>query len=250
MIKVIALDFDGVIMDTAHEVFVACQKVLEERNQRLEDSAESKFIMGRNLLRTGKDLYGIIELFKKGVDFNKISQEEFDDFVSKNEEESKKFSKDFFAIRKRMQEEDYDRWFSLNKLFPGIKYVIDKLSKKFRIIIISTKDFYSISTTFDRVGIDVDKENIFSKEISDNKAEVIKKVSEKLSVEPKEILFIDDQPKHLEGVKKLGTGVALAGWGYNNDRQKEETRLLGIPIIEKPEDIEKEIKRLNGKEIG
>jgi len=132
MIKVVALDFDGVIMDTAHEIFVACQKVLEERGERIEDSAEGKIREGRNFLRSGKDLYGIIELFKQGVDFNKISQKEFDGFVSKNEGESKKFSEDFFTMREKMIRENFDKWFLLNKLYSGIKDSIERLPKKFK----------------------------------------------------------------------------------------------------------------------
>ena len=247
MIKIVALDFDGVIMDGAHEVFVACQKVLEERNQKLEDSAESKFRMGRNLLRAGKDLYGIIELFKQGVDFNKISQKEFDDFVKENEEESKKFSKDFFAMREKMIRENFNTWLSLNRLYSGIKDSIEKLSKKFHVVTISNKYFNSIAIIFEKMGIGIDKDDIFSKEISENKVEQIKNISKKFSVNPEEIFFIDDMPKHVEDVKELGLNVALAGWGYNNDMQKEEVRQLEIPVIDKPEDIEKEIKRLNEK---
>jgi phosphoglycolate phosphatase-like HAD superfamily hydrolase len=243
MIKIVALDVDGVVIDSVHENFIVCQKVLEKRGEKLAD--DNRFMQGRNYLRSGKSLYGIVELVKQGTNFDKINQEEFDRFINKHKSESIKFSKDFFTMRKKLQDEDYDKWFSLNRIFPGIKNTIEKLSKKFIIVVISTKDFYSISTAFDRVGIDIKKDNIFSKEISENKADQIKNICKKFTLKPEEIFFLDDQPKNLEDVKRLGAKVALAGWGYNNDTQKAETRQQGIPIIEKPEKIEETIKRFN-----
>ncbi|MCX6819434.1 MAG: HAD hydrolase-like protein, partial [Candidatus Aenigmarchaeota archaeon] len=179
--------------------------------------------------------------------FDKMNQEEFDKFIVEHKNESRQFANAFHAMRKILQDKDYDKWFSLNRIFPGIKNVIDKLSKKFLIVVISTKDFHSISTTFDRVGIDIDKDNIFSKEISENKADQIKNICKKFSVKPGKIFFLDDQPKHLEGVKKLGVKTALAGWGYNNDMQKAYAKRLGIPIIDKSDELEEVIKSLNKK---
>ena len=245
MIRVVALDFDGVVMDTVHDVFITCQQLLEERGEKLEDSAKNSFIKGRNFLRTGKYLYALTELTKKAVDFDKITQEEFDDFVKLHEVESKKFSDDFFAARKKLQDENFDKWLSRNKLYDGIKDAIEKLSKRFHLTVTSTKDFNSIATSLERFGINIKKDKIFSKEVSEDKKELIERVAEQFSVKPDEIFFIDDMPKHVEYVREIGVIVALAGWGYNNEEQREEVRQLGIPIIDMPEDIEKEIKRLN-----
>jgi hypothetical protein len=101
--------------------------------------------------------------------------------------------------------------------------------------------------TFEKKGINIRKENIFSREISENKVEQIKNIVEKFSVKPEEIFFVDDMPEQLVDVKNINVKVGLSGWGYNNDQQKQEIRDLGIPVLEKPEDIEKEIKRLNGE---
>ncbi len=243
MIKLIALDVDGVIVDSAHEVFVVCQKALEERGEILDDSYEEKFMRGRNFLRTAKDFYGIIKL--KDKDFDSMSQEYFNDYVNDHEEESRKMSEDFFAMRKKMQDEDYDKWFSLNRVYPGIADAIKNLSKKFSIVISSTKDFYSIYTFLERVRIDISRENIISKEISENKVDQVKIISERFAANFNEIFFIDDNPEQVKAVKKLGVNVALAGWGYTNERQKQEVREEGITILEKPGEIEKEIKRVN-----
>ncbi len=48
MIKIVALDVDGVILDSVHENFIICQKVLEEKDEKLEDSLEDKFRKGRS----------------------------------------------------------------------------------------------------------------------------------------------------------------------------------------------------------
>ena len=242
MIKVVAFDFDGVILDSAHDNFIMCQKILEKRGEKLEDSDEIRFRKGRNFLRAIGGLYPVVEFIKQNKNFDRLTQEDIDNFISEHKSESRKFSEEFFALRKKMQDEDYDKWFALNKIFPGIRDIIARISKKFQLVVISTKDSYSIATIMKRFGISIEKNNIFSKEISENKAELVKMVSEKFSVNPNEIFFIDDQPKHLELTKELGTRTALAGWGYNNDRQKSEARQLGIPIIDKPEELEELIK--------
>ncbi len=245
MMKVIALDVDGVILDSVHENFIVCQKVIEKKGRKLDD--ENRFRKGRNFLRSSLSMYGIAELTLQGKDFDKMNQEEFDKFIVEHKNESRQFANAFHAMRKILQDKDYDKWFALNKIFPGIKNVIDKLSKKFLIVVISTKDFHSISTAFDRIGIGIKKDNIFSKEISENKVDQIKNICNKFAVKPEEIFFLDDQPKHLEGVKFLGVNVALAGWGYNNYMQKAYAKRLGIPIIDKSDELEEVIKSLNKK---
>lgn len=243
MIKVVALDVDGVIVDSVHEVFVVCQKVLEERGEKLEDAYEKSFMQGRNLLRTAKDFYAIIKM--RDTDFDSITQEDFDNFVEEHEDESKKFSTDFFAMRKKFQDEALDKWLSLNSIYPGIDAVIKKLSEKFTVVIASTKDLNSIKTFLEKNNIHIDDNHILSKEISEDKTEQMKIISEKFSANFKEIFFIDDNPKNLMPVKDLGVKVSLSGWGYSNERQKQEVREEGVNIIEKPEDMEKEIKALD-----
>ena len=164
MIKVIALDFDGVIMDSVYEIFVICKKLLEEKGLQVNVYDIDRFRSGRNFLRSGSSLYGIIEFFKQGRDFDRVTQEEIDNFVNEHEEESKKFSDEFFAVRRRLQDENLENWFSLLNLFPGIKKAIERLSERFHIVIMSTRDFYSISAVFKKNGIKINDDNIISKE--------------------------------------------------------------------------------------
>ena len=245
MIKIIALDYDGVVMDSVREIFSTLKRLLEKNNIRIDDSIVDKFKRSRNFLRTAHDLYGIVELVVQGRDLEKVTQKEFDDFMKTHEKESKEFYDDFWETRRIVQDEDYEKWLSLNSLFPDVKDAVERLLKEFHIIIMSSKDFYSISSSLERFGLNIDKDDIFSKDITDNKKEQIRLVTEKYSVKSDEILFIDDQLDNLISLRKLGVNVALAGWGYNNIDQKEETRQAGIPVLMTPSEIEKEIKRLH-----
>ena len=49
----------------------------------------------------------------------------------------------------------------------------------------------------------------------------------------------------MKNVRKLGVRVALAGWGYTNENQKEEAKQARITIIEKQEDIFRMLRILN-----
>ena len=43
--------------------------------------------------------------------------------------------------------------------------------------------------------------------------------------------FVDDKVSHLEVVASLGVRCALAGWGYNGERESARARELGCLVL-------------------
>jgi phosphoglycolate phosphatase-like HAD superfamily hydrolase len=86
------------------------------------------------------------------------------------------------------------------------------------------------------------EESIITKEFSVKKTEHIKRILKYFRIEKGELLFVEDMTENAKSVRDLGVNVALADWGYSSERQKEEAKELGIPIIRNEsiiEDMEK-----------
>lgn len=246
MIKAIAFDVDGVLIDSAHEAFVSAVRALEKLGKKLDSSnLEKKYNKLRPLLRDSKDFFAILKIIEERDDIDNVGREDLDKIREEYKTESKKYPDAFFKSRHEMQDQDYEKWFSLLKTYPNMIKSVNSLAKKYKIAIASTRDMKSIVDIIERLGFDVDKDNIFSKDITESKIEHLKLISDKFSVSPKEIFFIDDNIDQLKMTRSLGINVALSKWGYNNEKQLEEAKKLNILIIEKPEDIEKEIKMLD-----
>ena len=268
--KILALDFDGVIVDSVLDsLFVGHNAYL-----RLYGSGKKKYFGGelftfesweetkkqhqkeikyyrtlRPYIRGATD-YGLIQ--KLIEENNSIkNQKEFDNYRKTAEFNFEAYEKEFYKERERLQNINYRAWFNLEppylKVIAGIKKLLEGGAK---IVVATSNRRKAIARSFtpEYFGFTIKPEDILDRRFGEDKSEQMKHIVKSYNIKFEEIYFVDDQVSHLIQTKPLGVKVLLAGWSYATDIQKKEALKQNIPIIEREKDFYKIVKNsLNEK---
>ena len=266
--KILALDFDGVIVDSVleslfigHNSYVrlygrgkrkyfggelfAFENWEETKKQHQEEIKYYRTL--RPYIRGATD-YGLIQ---KLLEEKKVirSQEEFDNYREKADFDFENYEKGFFKERERLQSIDYRAWYNLeppySKVIEGIKKLLEEGAK---IVIATSNRRKAIARSFtpEYFGFTIEPEGILDKRYGEDKSEQMKQIVKLYNIKFEDIYFLDDQVRHLIQARPLGAKVILAGWSYATAAQKEEARKQNIPLIEKEEDFYSSIKKFLG----
>ncbi|MCD4748027.1 MAG: hypothetical protein K8R59_01530 [Thermoanaerobaculales bacterium] len=244
--KVLALDFDGVICQSRAEVLrvavdawnglgldpgISEAMVMEETTaetldrlvplgNRAEDFGVALHILGAGLPVEDQDQYDEV---REG-----LGQAWLHDFHNA-----------FYETRRCRREEGLPGWLALHQPYDGFVDILRRRAGETTFAITTAKDgesvrlllgFFGISDLFaDRLILD--KETGISKKIH------LRVLSEKLKAPLSEITFVDDKLNHVESVAELGVRAVVAGWGYNTDRELEKAKSAGF-VVASLEDVE------------
>jgi phosphoglycolate phosphatase-like HAD superfamily hydrolase len=255
----LALDFDGVIVDSAFEcLFVSYNayfKVYERKEKDFFRGEPFTFKNWENIKRRNKEeieYYRIMRPYIRGAsDYGLIiklmeekklieNQKEFDNYRKSVDFDFEAFNQEFYKERDRLQELDFKAWFNLEPSYPkiveGIKQLLEGETK---IIITTSNRLKSIAPSFthEYLGFEIKQEDILDKRFGEDKSEQMKHIVKSYNIKFEEIYFVDDLVSHLIQTRPLGVKVFLAGWSYATDIQKEEARKQNILIIEREEDF-------------
>ena len=264
--KILALDFDGVIVDSVFDsLFVGHNAYL-----RLYGPGEKKYFGGelftfenwgetkkqhqeeikyyrtlRPYIRGATD-YGLIQ---KLIEENKFvkSQEEFDNYRKAVEFDFEAYEREFYKERERLQNINYRAWFNLEPAYPKVIEGIKKLLEEGTKVVIATSNRRkAIAESFapEYFNFTIKPEDILDKRYGEDKSEQMRQIVKLYDVKFEDIYFVDDQVSHLIQTRPLGVKVILAGWSYATDIQKEEARKQKIPIIEREEEFYHMIKNV------
>lgn len=230
-VKVIAFDFDGVIVNSLKECYIVCKKVLEQMGEKAEKLSWEEFKRGRSFVLSSEDFYPVIKAIMENVDFSEISQEDFEKLKHKNRHKIREFAEKFHKIREEMIDEDSEKWKRLNIVYPNIVEAIKSISKRYKVVIATAKDRKSTFLLLRSAGLNFKEKDVITREFSIKKTEQIKRILEKFRLGKSDLLFVEDMFENAKSVMGMGVKVALVGWGYYSKKQKEGTRKFGIPII-------------------
>lgn len=234
----LALDFDGVIADSIEECLVvgfnAYNEFSGEGNRILdlsdlpnEDITGAKRL--RNFIRSGEDYVYIQLALSECVEI--LNQEDFDDFLLNNSRLKHTFFKLFYEERERLSTEHAERWIQLNPLYPGMHEFLRRYPDRERLFIISTKKKHFINRILTGHEIDFPGKNIFHAGQDRSKNDIIQDLMEMHTLSPSHFRYVDDQVDTLIKMKYTGVKRYLAGWGYNDDKQKARARDANIPVL-------------------
>ena len=264
--KILALDFDGVIVDSVLDsLFVGYNAYLrlcgqgEKKNfggelftfenwEEIKKHYQEEIKYYRTLrpyIRGATD-YALIQKLMEEKKFIK-TQGEFDNYRETVEFDFEAYEKEFYRERERLQNIDYRAWFNLEPPYPKIIEGMKKLLEEGTKIVIATSNrrkAIAKSFTPDYFGFTIKPEDILDKRFGEDKSEQMRQIVKLYKVKFEEIYFVDDQVSHLIQTRTLGIKVFLAGWSYATEAQKDETRKQNIPLIEIEEDFYPMIKNV------
>jgi len=224
--KVLALDFDGVISDSVRESFaVAVGSYLDLRpasslGDRDRDELYREFLELMPLGNRAED-YGttLIALESRQP---LPDQESYDSFRRNQDSEwLERYHRRFYEVRARMARTDPQGWRSLMQPYDPFVQLLRRRAGETAYAIATSKDRESVDLLLREYGIEdlFPAQLIMDKESGERKTGHLGQLREALQVEFSEMTFVDDKVNHLDAVAPLGVRCALAAWGYNGQRE-------------------------------
>ena len=235
--QVLALDFDGVISDSAREAFsVAVQTY-------------SSLCPGSALQETEELYAGFVELMPLGnraEDYAVIlaaleqkaviaDQAEYDAFYRRQDREQLTvFHERFYQARTSWAERDPDGWRRMLAPYPEMLEILHRRASEVTLAIATAKDRFSVAMLLRDYGIEslFREDLVLDKETGITKRSHLARLQQSLQVTFDAITFIDDKVNHLDHVAGLGVRCGLAAWGYNGKREWEAALRAGHLVLQ------------------
>ena len=255
--NVIALDFDGVICDSAAECVVSaygafCQakgEAFDPLVSSVPDYFRDGFYRMRPLIRDGRDYLMILYLLDLRVPMS--DQKDFDDALETRlpdllglfgVESGPELEAAFQRYRAGFRERDESGWMDRNPLYPGMIKALSERQGDLRSVFVTTSKPSTVSKgILEHNGFTLPDGHVLGKDMvgaSPDKNVHMRLVTEASKVSYADIHFVDDQVAHLESAQGLGVNCYLAAYGYTTEKQIDRARELGIRVLEE-EDLPK-----------
>lgn len=249
--KALALDFDGVIADSAREAFAVAlvthaalrpssPLAAAAADSATRDALFARFVALMPLGNRAEDYAVALASIEAGVAL--ADQADYDAFYASREMPFlRAFHTRFYEERRAFASRDAEGWLALLPPFQPFLDVLRRQAGNAVYAIATAKDRGSVERLLARYGVAdlFDPRWIFDKETGISKYHHIQQLAAGLGLDFAEIRFVDDKLNHLVDVAGLGVRCALAGWGYNGEREHQLAQAAGIPVctIENAEEL-------------
>jgi phosphoglycolate phosphatase-like HAD superfamily hydrolase len=243
-LKALALDFDGVLSDSAREAFavaLATYAALRPGSRlaaaagRPEPDAQpalyARFLEVMPLGNRAEDY--AVALAAEDAGLRLRDQTDYDAFYAAQEIPFlRAFHERFYAERRAFARRDPEGWLALLAPYAPFLELLRRRAGSAVYAIATAKDRASVERLLARYGAAdlFDPRWILDKDVGVGKRAHLRRLGAGLGVAPAEITFVDDKVNHLEAVVPLGVRCALAAWGYNGERERARARELGVPV--------------------
>jgi len=246
---VLALDFDGVISDSAPEAFVVAVRTYAELRPKSELARESsklvtptrpaveanalypRFVELMPLGNRAEDYAVVLSILERALDvadqpaYDRVRAAEDEDFL-------RSFHSRFYDLRGMFSRDEREAWLGLLRPYAPVLAVLRRRRTDTVLALATAKDRASVLTLLHAYGIEglFPAERILDKEAGVSKRAHLGALQERLSVAWQEITFVDDKLNHLDSVADLGVRCVLAAWGYNGERERSQARERGYAV--------------------
>jgi phosphoglycolate phosphatase-like HAD superfamily hydrolase len=250
--RVLALDFDGVICDSVRECFATAvrtyhdfvpdSRLVARIHARLgvwpwsatEIDTEPDFARFGELVPLGNraEDFGVA-LLAMDLDLPIPDQESYDAFHGSTEPDwLDLFHRRFYEVRSALRADSLRGWLALHFDYPEFTAVLPRLGERAALAVATAKDAESLDLLLDRFQLSglFAGELRLDKETGVQKTEHLTRLAERLGVPLAAITFVDDKVNHLRKVASLGVRPVLASWGHNTERERAAARALGFEV--------------------
>ncbi|MFH1642077.1 MAG: hypothetical protein ABIC04_04205 [Nanoarchaeota archaeon] len=235
--KVLALDFDGVVSNSIWDSMFTGFNVYLKRNPHTKifngvaftfENYKKIFSENKELCSqykrlvtfcySGKHFVMVFNIIEKHIDI--VTQKDFDRYCNTfSHDDLISLQDEFYQERHRLQAVDFDRWYDLSPPFEAIIPDLRRLLANSKVIIVTNKDRDTVIKLTKKYGMDIPMADIYDKDLGLEKVAKLDSLSSNYNKE--NIVFVDDLFTHCIQVKKAGYLCFMAAWGYNTkDQQK------------------------------
>ena len=250
--RVIALDFDGVVCDSRDEVLVVAlatfadlrpeARLVRERAARCDGDGFEPALPGDDPVALAFDQ--LMPLGNRAEDFGVAleaiegglclgDQESYDRFRASLDPGSlHHFHDAFYRRRVQLRIAAPERWARLHRSYRPFVDRLGRLAAEATLALATAKDGASARRLLARFGVaELFRDDlVLDKEAGEHKTAHLTRIAERTGRSFAEISFLDDKVNHLEKVAPLGVRGVLAGWGYNTAREHERAARLGFAV--------------------
>jgi phosphoglycolate phosphatase-like HAD superfamily hydrolase len=261
-VRVLALDFDGVIADSAPEAFAVALRSfaalrptspLAPHAARLEAVAApgcealrahplfAPFLEHMPLGNRAEDYAVILLALEQGRALP--DQTAYDGFRDAQDPAwLRDFHERFYAVREALAERDPAGWRALLPPYPELLPVLRRRAGDAALAIATAKDARSVHALLSCYGIAdlFAPERVLDKQTGVTKNAHLEVLRARTGVAFREITFVDDKVNHLDRAAPLGVRCALACWGYNGARERQQAARRGY-LVCRLEDVEQKL---------
>jgi phosphoglycolate phosphatase-like HAD superfamily hydrolase len=233
---VFALDFDGVLCDSASEGAVTAWrsggKIWPEwRGPEPPEDCRVRFVQLRPLVETGYQMPLLMRLIHDHINDAEILSGfgPLCDGLMKSHGLTRPQLVDLFGqARDEWIAQDSADWLSRHRFYPGVLARFRNALDLHPVFILTTKGERFVRELLDAAGAIMPGERILGFERKISKARMLEQVMAEPSLQGARIHFVEDRVEtlfavagnpHLEGVR-----LYLADWGYNTPAQREQAR--------------------------
>jgi phosphoglycolate phosphatase-like HAD superfamily hydrolase len=227
-VKLLALDFDGVVSDSAREAFVVARRTYTDLRpgSPLRDAAEEPlwraFLALMPLGNRAEDYAAALAAIEAGVDAELADQAAYDAWrAAQDPAWLRSFHRRFYEVRTALSEQDPTGWLAMLRPYPRLLELLRRRAGGCEYAIASAKDRRPVGILLAHYGIAdlFAPELIVDKEAGVTKDAHLRHLAGVRGLDLAEITFVDDKVNHLDVVAPLGVRCALAAWGYNGPRE-------------------------------
>lgn len=240
---IFALDFDGVICDSAVETGITGWKAGTKLWPDMTGSAPAaiveQFRQVRPIIETGYEAILTVSLLHQGVSTAEIFRAYGEKFATLMHD-AKVTVDDLKALfgetRDSWIADDIDGWVNKNPLFDGVAEKLRKLEEQ-PWFVITTKQERFVNLILKANSINIPGENIFGLDRNLSKTDVL---TELVNLYPgQQIYFVEDRLPTLVNVAKqkqlAAVHLVFADWGYNTAEDKATALAHGFSIQSLPQ---------------
>jgi phosphoglycolate phosphatase-like HAD superfamily hydrolase len=241
LMTLIALDFDGVLCDSARETGItgwkAGGRLWTDMGQPLPpEPLLDAYCRARPVIETGYEAILMMRLLKDGED----AEELLDSFPRRLQEVIRRSGIDasglkglYGSVRDRWIRDDPGGWLSLSPLFPGMADVLEGLATEAGCYILTTKQERFVRQLLEHSGVHFAAEHIFGLDRGLRKEAVLRRL---LELHPNcRAHFVEDRLPTLRRLLAQPDLAAirlhLACWGYNTEAERREAARLKIHLL-------------------
>jgi phosphoglycolate phosphatase-like HAD superfamily hydrolase len=250
--RVLALDFDGVLCDSSREVLVVAVDAYAALQPASALLPELRAIRGRALAGDGSfrgdPLYRrfaeLLPLGNRAEDFGvalwaidrglQVLDQAGYDAAHRRVGGAWRdaFHDRFYTAREALRAADLEGWRRLHLPYPSLADTLRRRGSAWRCAVATAKDGRSVRLLLADLGLEgvIDPALILDKETGVDKTSHLTELSARAGAPFAVITFVDDKVNHLQKAASLGVRTVLAGWGFNTPREHDLARALGYPV--------------------
>ncbi len=248
MLRLLALDFDGVISDSAPEAFVVALRTycelrpdagIARREALLGSGAPAPRLIEADPLYP--DFLELMPLGNRAEDYavalaaldsgTAIPDQSAYDACKEGFDPSwlRAFHKRFYQVRAALSDEDPAGWQRLMGPYTAFLQLLRRRASEVVLAIATSKDRRSVGALLRAYKIEdlFSEDRVLDKETGVSKVAHLEHLHALFDIDHAEMTFLDDKVSHLDAVARLGVRCGLASWGYNGFREVEQARANG-----------------------